>query len=109
MDSGLLIVVCNVPDEAVANRLTEALLQRQLVACVNQLPSVQSTYRWQGQIEQAQEIPLLLKTTAQNFPALCQAIQSEHPYQVPEIIAVPISHALSAYADWVKQECDVEH
>lgn len=109
MSSGLLVVLCNVPDEDVAKRLTESLLQRRLIACVNQLPAIKSSYRWQGQIEQAQEIPLLFKTLEQNFSALCQAIKAEHPYQVPEIIAVPVTHAIEAYADWVKQECDVEH
>lgn len=109
MSQAMILVICNVPDEQVAQRVSQRVLTQRLAACVNQLPAVRSTYHWQGQLEQASEIPLWIKTTEQHFSALCQAIQAEHPYQVPEIIAVPISHALSAYADWVKQECDVEH
>lgn len=109
MTSELLLVICNVPDSEVAETVTTHLLQCKLVACVNQLPPVVSTYNWQGVIERSTEIPLLMKTTSENFPAVSEAICALHPYQVPEIIAIPVSHAFDAYAQWVKKECVVEH
>lgn len=109
MTSELILVICNVPDQTVATKITTQLLECKLVACVNQLPSVVSTYSWQGTLEQGSEIPLLMKTTAENFPAVSEAICALHPYQVPEIIAIPVSHAFDAYAQWVKKECVVEH
>lgn len=109
MTSELLLVICNVPDPEVAETITTQLLQRKLVACVNQLPPVVSTYSWQGQIEQSTEIPLHIKTSAENFASVSEAICALHPYQVPEIIAIPITNALDANAKWVKKECVVEH
>lgn len=75
-----------------------------LAACVNILPPCQSFYRWQGTLEEAEEVPMLIKTTADCYPALEQAIRAAHPYELPEIVAVPISQGLPAYLAWLAAE-----
>jgi len=99
-----LLVLTNCPDEAVANAIALAVVEEKLAACVNILPRVQSVYRWQGTVESASEIPLLIKTTAAAYPALEQQIAELHPYAVPEIIALPIRHGLPAYLNWLAAE-----
>lgn len=99
-----LLVITNCPDEASANAIALAVVEARLAACVNILPRVQSIYRWQGSVESATEIPLLIKTTAANYPALEQAITKLHPYEIPEIIALPIAQGLPAYLNWVAAE-----
>lgn len=100
----MLLVLCNCPDEEVANRIALAVLESGLAACVNILPRIQSLYRWQGKIESATEIPLFIKSTAANYPALEAAIQKLHPYDIPEIIALPVERGLPAYLNWVAAE-----
>ena len=99
-----LLVLTNCPDEESANAIALALVEERLAACVNILPRVQSVYRWQGAVESATEIPLFIKSTATNYPALEAAIRDHHPYQVPEIIALPVERGLPAYLDWVATE-----
>ncbi len=99
-----LLVLTNCPDEESANAIALALVEDRLAACVNILPRVQSVYRWQGAVESATEIPLFIKSTATNYPALEAAIRNRHPYQVPEIIALPVELGLPAYLDWIASE-----
>ena len=99
-----LLVIANCPDEACANRIALAVVEGGLAACVNLLPRVQSVYRWQGAIESASEVPLLIKTTAGRYAELEAAIHALHPYDVPEIIALPIAQGLPAYLDWLAAE-----
>ncbi|MGV0951469.1 MAG: divalent-cation tolerance protein CutA [Azonexus sp.] len=99
-----LLVLTNCPDEESANAIALALVEERLAACVNILPRVQSVYRWQGAVESATEIPLFIKSTATNYPALEAAIRHRHPYQVPEIIALPVERGLPAYLDWIASE-----
>ena len=99
-----LLVIANCPDEACANRIALAVVEAGLAACVNLLPRVQSVYRWQGAIESASEVPLLIKTTAGRYSELETAIRALHPYDVPEIIALPIAQGLPAYLDWLAAE-----
>ena len=99
-----LLVIANCPDEACANRIALAVVEAGLAACVNLLPRVQSVYRWQGAIESASEVPLLIKTTAGRYTELEAAIRALHPYDVPEIIALPIAQGLPAYLDWLAAE-----
>lgn len=99
-----LIVLTNCPDEPTANALALAVVEARLAACVNVLPRMQSIYRWQGNVESASEIPLLIKSTAKNYPALEKCIAELHPYDVPEIIALPITHGLPAYLNWLATE-----
>jgi periplasmic divalent cation tolerance protein len=100
----ILLVLTNCPDETSANAIALAVVEARLAACVNILPRVQSIYRWQGAVESASEIPLLIKTTAANYPALEAAIRARHPYETPEIIALPVERGLPAYLNWVAAE-----
>ena len=99
-----LLVLTNCPDEEAANTIALAIVEARLAACVNILPRVQSIYHWQGRVESATEIPLLIKSTAASYPALQEAIRALHPYEIPEIIALPIGHGLPAYLNWVAEE-----
>jgi periplasmic divalent cation tolerance protein len=99
-----LLILTNCPDEAMANAIALALVEEKLAACVNLLPRIQSVYRWQGEIDSASEIPLLIKSTASAYPALEKRLLDLHPYEVPEIIAWPISQGLPAYLNWLAEE-----
>lgn len=100
--SSCLVVLTNCPDEAAANAIALAVVEEKLAACVNILPRVTSVYRWQGAVESATEIPLLIKTSKQAYAALAQRIAELHPYEVPEIIALPVDRGLPAYLQWVE-------
>ena len=100
----ILIVFTNCPDEACANAIALALVEAKVAACVNILPRAQSIYCWQGSVESATEIPLFIKSTAANYPALEAIIRQHHPYDVPEIVALPVAHGLPAYLNWVAAE-----
>ena len=102
--SETLLVITNCPDEESANAIALAVVEARLAACVNILPRIQSVYRWQGAVESATEIPLFIKATVANYPALEKTIQECHPYDVPEIIALPIGCGLPAYLNWVAEE-----
>ena len=99
-----LLIITNCPDEESANTIALALVEAKLAACVNILPRVQSIYRWQGVVESAAEIPLFIKASSANYPALEAKIRQLHPHQVPEIIALPVAHGLPAYLNWVAAE-----
>jgi len=99
-----LLVFTNLPDRAAALNLAAAMIERHLAACVNVLGEATSVYRWQGKVETATEIPVLMKTTAAAYPALQQAIRELHPYELPEIIAVPLRTGLPEYLQWVAAE-----
>jgi periplasmic divalent cation tolerance protein len=102
--STLLLVLTNCPDTAVADSLAGKLVEARLAACVNILAPARSVYRWQGAVERAEEIPLLIKTTADRYAALESAIREHHPYELPEIVAIPIDRGLPAYLQWVADE-----
>ena len=99
-----LLVLTNLPDRASAERLAGLLVERRLAACVNILAPCRSVYRWKGAVQHDEEHPMLIKTTAERYGALEQALREGHPYELPEIIAVPIEGGLPAYLDWVTAE-----
>ena len=99
-----LLVFTNLPDRAAAERIAGLLLEQRLAACVNILAPCRSVYRWKGAVQHDEEHPMLIKTSAERYPALEQALRREHPYELPEIIAVPIERGLPAYLDWVAAE-----
>ena len=101
MTARTLLVISNVPDRATGLRIAEALVEQQLAACVNVLAPCTSVYRWGAKLEQAEELPLLIKTREALYPAVERAIRALHPYELPEIIAVPIERGLPEYLDWV--------
>ncbi len=100
----VLLVLTNLPDTESARSLARVLVESRLAACVNLMPGVQSVYRWQGAIEQAHEVSLLIKTTRSHYAQLQQAIISHHPYELPEVIAMPITDGHPAYLRWVATE-----
>jgi periplasmic divalent cation tolerance protein len=99
-----LLVFTNLPDRASAERLADLLVERRLAACVNILAPCRSVYRWKGAVQHDEEHPMLMKTTAERYGALEQALRENHPHELPEIIAVPIQSGLPAYLDWVTAE-----
>lgn len=99
-----LLVLTNLPDAAAAHALAKRLIENRLAACVNILAPCRSVYRWQGKIEDAAEVPLLIKTSAARYTELEAAIRAAHPYELPEIIAVPLSRGLPEYLGWVVAE-----
>lgn len=99
-----LLVFTNLPDTASAEALARHLIAQRLAACVNILSPCTSVYRWEGKTERATETPVLIKTSAERYPALESAILEHHPYELPEIVAVPIGHGLPAYLGWIAME-----
>ena len=100
----VLIVFSTFPDEANARATAKKLVEDKLVACTNILPAMSSIYRWQGKIEEAKEVLLLMKTTSEAYPLLESSLKACHPYELPEILAVGADTGLPAYLDWVAQE-----
>ena len=98
------LVITNLPDRDSAGRLAHALVESRLAACINILSPCRSVYRWQGKTEDAEEYPMLIKTSRDRYPALEAAIRAAHPYELPEIIAVPLAAGLPAYLGWVDSE-----
>ena len=97
----VLIVFCTFPEVGVARQIGTALVEKQLAACVNFIPAVESVYRWQGKVESATEVLAVFKTTTTAFTALEQALTAAHPYQVPEIVALEPAALHCAYRAWV--------
>jgi len=98
------LILSTCPDADTAQRLARTLVEERLAACVNLLPGAISTYRWQGKVEQATEVQLLAKTTADRRDALMVRLAELHPYELPEILAVETAAGLPAYLAWVATE-----
>lgn len=103
-ENDTLLVFTNLPDRDAALGLARALVGRRLAACVNVLAGCTSVYRWQGDVEEAAEVPVLVKTRAARYPELEALIRELHPYELPEIVAVPVVRGLPEYLDWVAEE-----
>ena len=99
-----ILVLTNVPDRESADALARALIESRLAACVNIGAVHDSLYHWRGEIEMAREVPLTIKTCADLYPAVEAAIRARHPYELPEIVAVPIDHGYPQYLDWIAAE-----
>lgn len=99
-----LLVLTTLPERAAAEALAAHLVGERLAACVSIQPPGTSVYRWQGTIETSEELQLLIKTSAERYPALAAAIVARHPYALPELIALPIVAGLPAYLDWIASE-----
>lgn len=100
----ILLVMTNLPDCAAAERIAENLVTEGVAACVNILADCTSVYHWEGKLNRTSEVPLLIKTTKAAYPRLQDALRKLHPYEVPEIIALPVSAGLPEYLNWVVQE-----
>jgi len=97
-----LVVLCTCPDGTAAAHLAETLVDEALAACVNRLPGVVSTFRWEGRVQQETETLLLIKSTQERLVALTARIRDLHPYELPEVVAVPVLGGLEEYLDWVR-------
>ena len=102
-NSEVLLVLTTLPPEADADAFARAMIEAGLAACVTKMAAATSIYKWQGQVESATEVPLLIKTTADAYPALERWLNDRHPYDLPEVIALPVSRGLPGYLDWVVQ------
>ncbi|MGH7787900.1 MAG: divalent-cation tolerance protein CutA [Candidatus Binatia bacterium] len=102
--SDALVVLITAPSREVGEMIAETLVGEQLAACVNLLGPVRSIYRWQGAITRDDEILLIAKTTRDRYPALEARVQAVHPYDTPEIIALPIEMGSAAYLAWLTGE-----
>jgi periplasmic divalent cation tolerance protein len=103
-DDDIVLVIGNAPDLLLAKRIAHVVVEDGLAACVNLGAPMLSIYTWKGEVEGAEEVPMWFKTTAARMDALIQAITRLHPYEVPEIIAVPIIGAAQPYRDWVREQ-----
>ena len=98
-----IIIYCTCPDIETADRISRLAIRQHMAACVNQLPGITSVYEWDGKIQQNQEVLLIIKSTQERFDAIQNLIREEHPYELPELIAVPITQGLPDYLEWIKQ------
>ena len=103
MPHQLLLVLTTLATQSDAQALARAMVEQRLAACA-QISPIESIYRWQGAVQQEPEWRLLLKTTAARYPALQAALRARHPYELPAIVALPCSHALTEFAEWVQGE-----
>ena len=100
----VLLCLCSCPDAASARAIADALVNERLAACVSRLPGLESTYRWQDRVEHANEVLLLIKTAAERLEALTARVQTLHPYELPELIAVEAAGGLAPYLAWVADQ-----
>ena len=107
MADAAILVLTSLPDQEAARTLARSLLTGRLAACVNIGAPVESMYHWRGQIETAQEVPVAIKTRSGLYQRVEAAILAAHPYELPEVIAVPVSHGLQRYFDWIGAETGV--
>lgn len=98
----VLLALSTVPDMATGERIARCLVEEQLAACVNLVPGLTSIYRWNGRVENATEVLLLIKSTTEAWKELQSRVQSLHPYELPELIAVEVDSGLDPYLRWVK-------
>ncbi|HEB96412.1 MAG TPA: divalent-cation tolerance protein CutA [Sedimenticola thiotaurini] len=103
MTDTILLVYCSCPDRETAEAIATALVERRLAACVNIGGDSTSVYRWEGRLERATETMLSIKSSSRVYPALERALVALHPYELPEIVAVPVQQGLPGYLQWVEQ------
>ena len=99
--TGAVVVLSAVASAEDAERIAEALVERGLAACVNVLPGVRSFYRWKGALQRDEERLLVIKTRAERFEALREALVALHPYELPEVVALPIAAGHAPYLEWI--------
>lgn len=105
-DDDIVLVISNAPDLLLAKRIAHELVEHGLAACVNLGAPILSIYRWKGEIEGADEIPMWIKTTVGQQQALIDALARLHPYEVPEIIVVPVIGGGAPYLDWIREQAN---
>lgn len=103
-DDEVVLVLSNAPDMQLAKRIAHMLVEEYLAACVNLGAPCLSMYMWQGTLEGTEEIPLLMKTTRGRLPALTKRFRQLHPYEVPELLVLPVTGGLHSYIQWVRDQ-----
>jgi periplasmic divalent cation tolerance protein len=103
----VIVVLTSMPDRDAALKLARELVAKRLAACVNVLAGCTSVYRWKGEVEEAGEVPVLIKTRAGRYDEVETAIRRLHPYELPEIVAVPVTRGLDEYLEWVNGETTI--
>jgi periplasmic divalent cation tolerance protein len=103
MSVNQLVILCTVPDRGSGERIARSLVQERLAGCVNLVPGVVSIYRWEGEVKQEDELLLIIKTAAGRFEAVRAAITKLHPYDIPEVIALPIAEGDPKYLAWLTE------
>jgi periplasmic divalent cation tolerance protein len=98
-----IIIYCTCPDIGTADRISSQIIRQHMAACVSQVKEVTSLYEWNGKIEKQNEVLLIIKTTLERFNAIQKLVLEEHPYELPELIAVPVTTGLPDYLDWISQ------
>lgn len=109
MTDDVLVVFTTMPDAARAQDLAQVLVESRTAACVNVLAPCRSVYRWQGAVESAGEIPMMIKTTRARYADLERQLRASHPYAVPEIVAVPVMAGWPGYLDWLRESVAPAH
>src|SRR5204862_5812149 len=104
MPTTALVALTTLASEGDARALVTALLGDHLIACGTLLPGGHSLYRWQGKVTEEAEVVVLLKTDRSKWDALCAAVRDRHPYEVPELLALPVERGLDRYMEWLTQE-----
>ncbi|HEY8427476.1 MAG TPA: divalent-cation tolerance protein CutA [Sandaracinaceae bacterium] len=104
MQDGPILVLCTAPDAEVGAKLARGLVEARLAACVNVVPGLRSFYVWKGEVHDEPEVQLLVKTRRSRFDALSAWIAEHHPYEVPEIVALPIEAGAKSYLDWLEEQ-----
>lgn len=103
-DNDLIVILCTAPDDAIADQLSRGLVRERLAACVNAIPGLLSVYRWKGSIEAEREVQLVIKTQRRRFDDVAAWLTANHPYEVPEIIALPAERVSEQYLQWAVAE-----
>lgn len=107
-DSNLIVILCTAPDESTAETLARGLVGERLAACVNAISGMKSFYRWEGKIEAEAEVQLIIKTQSDRFDEVAAWLEANHPYEVPEIIALPAGRMSEEYLRWAVDETSSE-
>lgn len=100
-----IVILCTTPDNKTAKIIAQSLLNNQLAACINIIPEIHSLYVWNNKLEQTQETQMIIKTTQACFSHVQEHINSQHPYDTPEIIEIPITNGAQNYLTWLFKEC----
>ena len=104
ISADLCLLYMTAPDGAVAERLVRGMVEARLVACGNILPAHTAVYRWEGKVETAPEVGVILKTRSALAPAVADFVAANHPYDIPALVQIPVSGGLPAFLDWVRAE-----
>jgi periplasmic divalent cation tolerance protein len=106
MSSSAVVVLTSCPDVDTARRLARGVIENGMAACVSIVPGVESIYRWKGQLESQEEHLLLIKTVLASLESLMAWLEEHHPYELPEIIALPMTGGSERYLQWLRSDLD---